>query len=129
MRALGRPIRHFRWAFQQQRYEKRSISIDSGFAHKLTNGVETRRFRDPAFALSRALSVEAVKVANGGFVFGFLYFLYIMKWVCFIIEARLLLLSHFCLLMADTNRAGPLVEYERRISSGELVDGDTCQVW
>lgn len=29
----------------------------------------------------------------------------------------------------DGNRAaGPLVEYERRISSGELVDGDTCQV-
>ncbi|KAJ7979564.1 Lactation elevated protein 1 [Quillaja saponaria] len=29
---------------------------------------------------------------------------------------------------ADVNRAGPLVEYERRISLGELVDGDNCQV-
>ncbi|XWS73145.1 hypothetical protein CRYUN_Cryun02cG0100500 [Craigia yunnanensis] len=26
------------------------------------------------------------------------------------------------------NRAGPLVEYERRIVAGELVDGDACQV-
>ncbi|XP_021887331.1 AFG1-like ATPase isoform X1 [Carica papaya] len=28
----------------------------------------------------------------------------------------------------DVNRAGPLVEYERRITAGELVDGDTCQL-
>jgi len=27
-----------------------------------------------------------------------------------------------------TNRSGPLVEYERRIAIGELVDGDSCQV-
>lgn len=30
--------------------------------------------------------------------------------------------------VADVNRAGPLVEYERRIAAGELVDGDACQV-
>jgi hypothetical protein len=29
---------------------------------------------------------------------------------------------------ADVNGAGPLVEYERRIAAGELVDGDSCQV-
>lgn len=28
----------------------------------------------------------------------------------------------------DVNKAGPLVEYERRISLGELVDGDSCQL-
>ncbi|XAR65547.1 Hexokinase [Bertholletia excelsa] len=28
----------------------------------------------------------------------------------------------------EISRAGPLVEYERRIAAGELVDGDTCQV-
>ncbi|KAF7148165.1 hypothetical protein RHSIM_Rhsim03G0260700 [Rhododendron simsii] len=28
----------------------------------------------------------------------------------------------------DLSRAGPLVEYERRISAGDLVDGDSCQV-
>lgn len=28
----------------------------------------------------------------------------------------------------DYNVAGPLVEYERRIAAGELVDGDSCQV-
>ncbi|KAK6944303.1 ATPase, AFG1-like [Dillenia turbinata] len=31
-------------------------------------------------------------------------------------------------VMIDARRAGPLVEYERRIAAGELVDGDTCQV-
>ncbi|XP_010268417.1 PREDICTED: lactation elevated protein 1-like isoform X2 [Nelumbo nucifera] len=28
----------------------------------------------------------------------------------------------------DVGKAGPLVEYERRIAAGELVDGDSCQV-
>ncbi|XP_057968642.1 uncharacterized protein LOC131158081 isoform X2 [Malania oleifera] len=28
----------------------------------------------------------------------------------------------------DENKAGPLIEYERRIAAGELVDGDSCQV-
>ncbi|XP_027177198.1 AFG1-like ATPase isoform X1 [Coffea eugenioides] len=28
----------------------------------------------------------------------------------------------------EVDRAGPLVEYERRIASGELVDGDICQL-
>ncbi|KAL6185478.1 hypothetical protein ACLB2K_041611 [Fragaria x ananassa] len=28
----------------------------------------------------------------------------------------------------DTHKGGPLVEYERRIAAGELVDGDACQV-
>lgn len=32
------------------------------------------------------------------------------------------------MVIADVNKAGPLVEYERRISLGELVDGDSCQV-
>ncbi|KAK6942359.1 ATPase, AFG1-like [Dillenia turbinata] len=29
---------------------------------------------------------------------------------------------------ADASQGGPLVEYERRIATGELVDGDSCQV-
>ncbi|CAK9171378.1 unnamed protein product [Ilex paraguariensis] len=28
----------------------------------------------------------------------------------------------------ESNREGPLVEYERRIAAGELMDGDACQV-
>ncbi|XP_004507775.1 uncharacterized protein [Cicer arietinum] len=28
----------------------------------------------------------------------------------------------------ETTRSGPLVEYERRIANGDLVDGDSCQV-
>lgn len=31
-------------------------------------------------------------------------------------------------MMTDVNRTGPLVEYERRISNGELMTGDICQV-
>lgn len=31
-------------------------------------------------------------------------------------------------LIKDLSRAGPLVEYERRIGAGDLVDGDSCQV-
>lgn len=27
-----------------------------------------------------------------------------------------------------TKKSGPLIEYERRIANGELVDGDSCQV-
>ncbi|XP_073278565.1 uncharacterized protein [Primulina huaijiensis] len=30
--------------------------------------------------------------------------------------------------VAEQNRGGPLVEYERRIAAGELLDGDTCQL-
>lgn len=34
----------------------------------------------------------------------------------------------FSVLEAELNKAGPFVEYERRIAASELVDGDTCQV-
>lgn len=34
----------------------------------------------------------------------------------------------FVVSVTETNRGGPLVEYERRIASGELVEGDSCQV-
>ncbi|KAL9326044.1 hypothetical protein ACSQ67_006689 [Phaseolus vulgaris] len=30
--------------------------------------------------------------------------------------------------VTETSKAGPLVEYERRIANGELVEGDACQV-
>ncbi|CDP19884.1 unnamed protein product [Coffea canephora] len=30
--------------------------------------------------------------------------------------------------IGEINGAGPLVEYERRVTSGELVDGDVCQL-
>ncbi|XP_023634724.1 AFG1-like ATPase isoform X1 [Capsella rubella] len=32
------------------------------------------------------------------------------------------------LTVSDVNRTGPLVEYERRISDGELMTGDICQI-
>lgn len=31
-------------------------------------------------------------------------------------------------LLAELNGGGPLLEYERRIAAGELLDGDACQV-
>lgn len=38
-------------------------------------------------------------------------------------------INDFCKMkIADVNRRGPLVEYERRISDGELMTGDICQV-
>uniref|UniRef100_K3ZE69 Uncharacterized protein n=1 Tax=Setaria italica TaxID=4555 RepID=K3ZE69_SETIT len=36
--------------------------------------------------------------------------------------------SMFSTAAADSIRGGPMVEYERRIASGELVDGDSFQV-
>jgi len=35
---------------------------------------------------------------------------------------------NYFLTLSDTGRGGPMVEYERRIASGELVDGDSFQV-
>ena len=85
MRAIARPIRHFRLVFRCQRNSyssglpscrRKLIDINSGSVYKLTKDAETHRFQT-GFMISRALSVEAVKVANGGlfwpshFVFAF----------------------------------------------------------
>lgn len=32
-------------------------------------------------------------------------------------------------LMTELNGGGPLLEYERRVAAGELMDGDACQVF
>lgn len=31
--------------------------------------------------------------------------------------------------MAETNGRGPLLEYERRVAAGDLLDGDAFQVY
>lgn len=76
MRAIARPIRHFRSVFGHQRssyssslvsYRRQLIEINSGSAYKLTKDAEIHPFGDPTFMITRALSVEAVKVADGGF--------------------------------------------------------------
>ncbi|KAE9602370.1 hypothetical protein Lal_00049872 [Lupinus albus] len=46
----------------------------------------------------------------------------------FTITTRTLSIDYAKLTNGETNRAGPLVEYERRIANGELVEGDVCQV-
>lgn len=38
------------------------------------------------------------------------------------------LLSNAAHVDTDVSKAGPLIEYERRIAAGELVDGDACQL-
>lgn len=38
------------------------------------------------------------------------------------------LLFYMTDLLAELNGGGPLLEYERRIAAGELLDGDACQV-
>jgi hypothetical protein len=47
-----------------------------------------------------------------------------LKLICFLI----LFVLKFVVSVTETSGSGPLVEYERRIANGELVDGDSCQV-
>ncbi|KAK7265339.1 hypothetical protein RJT34_32958 [Clitoria ternatea] len=46
----------------------------------------------------------------------------------FVTTTRALSIDAAKLTSRETNRAGPLVEYERRIANGELVEGDSFQV-
>jgi len=53
--------------------------------------------------------------------------------VCWVQEGWKFILSCLYVLesvvsVTETSKAGPLVEYERRIANGELVEGDACQV-
>lgn len=43
-------------------------------------------------------------------------------------QANDLYLFYLTDFTAEVNGGGPLLEYERRIAAGELVDGDECQV-
>ncbi|KAL5538872.1 hypothetical protein UlMin_044188 [Ulmus minor] len=104
MRIVARSVRHLRLALRHQtcsysngftRARRQLIDMNYKSVCNLKNNVEIHGFREPLCMISRALSTEAVEVANG---------------------------------VADLNRAGPLVEYERRIAAGELADGDACQV-
>ncbi|GMY35536.1 AFG1-like ATPase [Fagus crenata] len=99
---MARSLRHFRLALQHKKRNysggfvktrKHLIETNTGSVGKLTNNAGFDRFRYLTFMISRAMSADAAKVANG-----------------------------------DVNGAGPLVEYERRIAAGELVDGDSCQL-
>lgn len=77
---------------------------------------------------NRAISTDVATFTNGG-------------WLCIVSESIFLLEVGMCLskqiiyiliyltdLMTEVNGGGPLLEYERRIAAGELLDGDECQV-
>ncbi|KAI4344340.1 hypothetical protein L6164_011576 [Bauhinia variegata] len=104
MRIIASSLRQLRPAFKRQKcyftsgiaearnhYKKNYYNS----AYRLANHNESKLFGYHSFRTSRALSLDARKLAN---------------------EVR------------NANRAGPLVEYERRIATGELVDGDSFQV-
>lgn len=46
----------------------------------------------------------------------------------FIIISLLKFIVYDHVVEGGAERGGPLVEYERRIAAGELMDGDLCQV-
>ncbi|KAM5554082.1 hypothetical protein ABKV19_026020 [Rosa sericea] len=133
MRAIARSIHQFRSAALRRqtcnystgfvRRRKLLTNSYSGLAHELPNNAKFDRFPHPAIFGSRALSVDAVQVANGG---NLLFLAALSFWwsIWCIVSSVLLVLGS----MADANKGGPLVEYERRIAAGELVDGDACQV-
>lgn len=75
----------------------------------------------------RALSVDAAKASTGGLFFQDAND--VMFFSCQCKEWIVSLLFSYTFSSADASRAGPLIEYERRIAEGELMDGDMCQVW
>ncbi|KAI8032509.1 hypothetical protein LOK49_LG01G02150 [Camellia lanceoleosa] len=64
--------------------------------------------------------------------FGFVYKLSYNAEICrnthpFYMISRALSADAATVTSEEVSRAGPLVEYEYRITAGELVDGDSCQ--
>jgi hypothetical protein len=75
MRAMGRSLRHFRFAFRHQNFNysggfvksrKHLMGSKTGTACKLTNSAEFDRFRSHTFMISRFLSIDAAEDTNGG---------------------------------------------------------------
>ncbi|KAJ4709464.1 lactation elevated protein 1-like [Melia azedarach] len=113
MRRIVGSVCHFRSALRHRKYD-----YCSGFARRpkyvaakiilcdygVGNNAEIDRFLRPTFMVSRALSTDAA--ANPTHAAA----------------------TSIPAIGGDANRAGPLVEYERRIAAGELLDGDVCQL-
>nr|VDD40694.1 unnamed protein product [Brassica oleracea] len=103
-------LSRIRWALRNQ---ERNSSTFSSKSRKLLVGVHQNEALVNAntcnstlfsrLSFSRGLSAEAVEAADAAI--------------------KLTVSSS-----ADVNRTGPLVEYERRISDGELMTGDICQL-
>lgn len=145
MRSVARSLRQLRPVFQRQkcilisgRVAETRFHFEKGYhslACRVADHAEINLFKNHAFTTTRALSVDAARLTNGGFpLFQALFFFNLNVSLCCIGDGLKLLfplisfILEFVVSVTEANRAGPLVEYERRISSGELVDGDSCQV-
>ncbi|KAI3444077.1 hypothetical protein Pfo_000742 [Paulownia fortunei] len=102
MRTVIRAVRQFKPAFRYRGnfvYDGSAKRQDFWFntnslsLYSLARNVDICRCRYGSYMISRAISTDAAKVANG-----------------------------------ELNGDGPLMEYERRIAAGELLDGDACQL-
>ncbi|CAI9089663.1 OLC1v1024280C1 [Oldenlandia corymbosa var. corymbosa] len=113
MRATFRPFRHLRSANKYREY-----TISNGLSGRQHFGVYGIR-KSSHFWINK----------NGGFAYSMLHYSDI--WRCqrpsYVISSAL---HTDAAAVADGEilRGGPLVEYERRIANGELVDGDICQL-
>ncbi|PON48438.1 ATPase, AFG1-like [Parasponia andersonii] len=102
MRGIARPISHFRSLFQHQRN-----SCSSGLVSCRRQLIDISS--GSAYKLRK--DAETHRFRDPTFMISRAYSAEAVK-----------------VANGEKNRAGPLIEYERRIASGKLVDGDTCQL-
>lgn len=134
-------LSRIRWALRNQ---ERNSSTFSSKSRKLLVGVHQNEALVNAntcnstlfsrLSFSRGLSAEAVEAADAAIK------LTVSSSGLFLSNqtrpiSEVFVLLEFSMMVdivicktADVNRTGPLVEYERRISDGELMTGDICQV-
>jgi len=140
MRNVIRSLRQLRPAFQSQDCVLFSVNVAQespchfglscqihSSAYIVADHAETNFVKNHSFVTTtRALSTDAAKLTNKGSHFfcsrcaGFRRVRNLFSYVFFVLE--------FSVSVTETSKAGPLVEYERRIANGELVEGDACQV-
>ncbi|GMP68630.1 hypothetical protein CsSME_00028184 [Camellia sinensis var. sinensis] len=82
------------------------------------------RFVRPLSGLSRKQNYLASTCA----VYRFSYNAEIFRYSYPYMISRALFADAAKVANGEVSKAGPLVEYERRIEAGDLVDGDNCQV-
>ncbi|KAF5461285.1 hypothetical protein F2P56_017398 [Juglans regia] len=102
MRTMARSLRHFRLAFRHKKY-----NYSGGFVRTRMCLIET----NTGTVCKLANNVEFERFQD-------------LK----LMISRSMSVDAAHATNKDVDRAGPLVEYERRIAAGELVDGDSFQV-
>ncbi|RVW88372.1 AFG1-like ATPase [Vitis vinifera] len=147
MRTFVLYVRQFRSAFQHRRYsflsdlsrrQKVSVNWPTSGASKPLHNAGIARYLLPVSMVTRNLVTDSAKVANEDFTVELFFCIwgiesnielkinsmlwYIKQTNCGIGAPK------FHSKVKEVSRAGPLVEYDRRIAEGELVDGDNCQV-